>query len=84
MPVYSSAAAAAPTRPVPRPILAAVPAVLALLALLLWPGAASADTPLRLPGQITDSSGVLDANDDGGVMDDLGRLAGRLFKKRDD
>lgn len=76
MPVYSSAVAAAPTRPVPRPILAAVPAVLALLALLLWPAAASADTPLRLPGQITDTAGVLDANAETEVQAALDRLYG--------
>lgn len=76
MPVYSSAVAAAPTRPVPRPIFAAVPAVLALLALLLWPAAASADTPLRLPGQITDTAGVLDANAETEVQAALDRLYG--------
>ncbi|WP_138997349.1 TPM domain-containing protein [Rhodococcus zopfii] len=76
MPVYSSAVAAAPTRPVPRPILAAVPAVLALLALLMWPAAASADTPLRLPGQITDTAGVLDANAETEVQAALDRLYG--------
>ncbi|MFZ2530765.1 MAG: TPM domain-containing protein, partial [Rhodococcus sp. (in: high G+C Gram-positive bacteria)] len=62
MPVYSSAVVAAPTRPVPLPILAVLPAALALLALLLLPAAASADTPLRLPGQITDNAGVLDSS----------------------
>lgn len=27
-------------------------------------------------------TGILDSNDDGGIMDDLGRLAGRFFKKK--
>lgn len=74
MPVYSSAVVAAPARPVPRPILAVLPAALALLALLLWPAAASADTPLRLPGQITDSAGVLDSNAQSEVQASLDRL----------
>ncbi|WP_068159853.1 TPM domain-containing protein [Rhodococcus phenolicus] len=76
MPVHSPAVPAASTRPVPLPIRAAVPAVLALLMLLLWPAAASADTPLRLPGQITDSSGVLNAGAKAEVQDALDALYG--------
>ncbi|TQF73484.1 TPM domain-containing protein [Rhodococcus spelaei] len=51
-------------RPGPRnvSIAGAVTAVAALLALLCLPGTAAADAPLRLPSQITDSAGVLDAN----------------------
>ncbi|MFD4294430.1 TPM domain-containing protein [Rhodococcus sp. NPDC058505] len=45
-----------------RPVAATLAVVAALLALLGLPATASADAPLRLPSQITDPDGMLDAS----------------------
>ncbi|MGC0364638.1 hypothetical protein ABH922_002622 [Rhodococcus sp. 27YEA15] len=54
--------------------LAATAAIFALLALLLCPAIASADAPMVLPNQITDTSGVLDPGQESDIQTALDQL----------
>ncbi|MDH6290005.1 TPM domain-containing protein [Rhodococcus sp. NM-2] len=52
----------------------AVSALLTLVAILFSPASASADAPFRLPGQITDTVGVLDADQQSDVQAAIDQL----------
>ncbi|REE77006.1 TLP18.3/Psb32/MOLO-1 phosphatase superfamily protein [Rhodococcus wratislaviensis] len=54
--------------------LGAVSALLTLVAILFSPAIASADAPFRLPGQITDTVGVLDADQQSDVQAAIDQL----------
>ncbi|WP_137723705.1 TPM domain-containing protein [Prescottella subtropica] len=62
-------------RSVPRALAASlVGTLLSLLVLTFSPGVAAAEAPLRLPGHITDTSGVLDDSQRADVQDALDTL----------